>query len=64
VEYDGRGQCYLEFGHQQVARVDVKFVSGQPPTGSFDAPSVALAREKSDFGSTRARRWFGREWAP
>jgi sulfide:quinone oxidoreductase len=64
IEYDGRGQCYLEFGHDEVARVDVKFVSGQPPTGTFDVPSVALAREKSDFGSTRARRWFGREWAP
>ncbi|HEY7439031.1 MAG TPA: FAD-dependent oxidoreductase [Acidimicrobiia bacterium] len=64
VEYDGRGQCYVEFGHDQVARVDVMFVSGQPPTGSFDGPSVALARQKSDFGSTRARRWFGRDWAP
>ncbi len=32
AHYDGRGVCYLEFGHNQVAKVDVTFVSGQPPT--------------------------------
>ena len=38
-EYDGYGMCYLEFGHDEVARVEVRFVSGQAPTGSYDAPS-------------------------
>lgn len=28
ARYDGRGVCYLEFGHNQVAKVDVMFVSG------------------------------------
>lgn len=60
--YDGRGICYLEFGEGQVARVDVTFRSGQPPTGQFDAPSDLLARDKSEFGSSRIRRWFGRDW--
>ena len=60
--YGGRGQCYLEFGHDTVASVDVTFVAGQPPTGTFYGPSVALAEEKRAFGQSRIRRWFGREW--
>jgi sulfide:quinone oxidoreductase len=60
--YDGRGLCYLEFGHDQVARVDVTFLSGQRPTGHFDEPSRTWATDKSAFGSTRIRRWFGRDW--
>jgi sulfide:quinone oxidoreductase len=61
--YDGRGICYLEFGHGQVAKVDVTFVSGQPPVGEFDGPSQLFAAEKGDFGSSRILRWFGREWS-
>jgi sulfide:quinone oxidoreductase len=60
--YDGRGICYLEFGDEGVARVDVMFVSGQPPTGQFDPPSVAYVADKLEFGSSRIRRWFGRTW--
>ncbi|MDQ1454916.1 MAG: sulfide:quinone oxidoreductase, partial [Actinomycetota bacterium] len=61
-EYDGHGMCYLEFGHEEVARVDVMFVSGQPPNGTFEAPSEALAADKEEFGSSRVQRWFGRAW--
>ena len=61
--YDGRGICYLEFGHGQVAKVDVTFVSGQAPFGDFDEPSQLFAAEKGDFGTSRVRRWFGREWS-
>lgn len=61
--YDGRGICYLEFGDDRVAKVDVTFRPGQAPAGGFDAPSADLAAEKADFGSSRIRRWFGREWA-
>jgi sulfide:quinone oxidoreductase len=61
-QYDGRGICYLEFGHHQVAKVDVTFVSGQAPQGSLEGPSPALAAEKGDFGSSRVQRWFGRTW--
>lgn len=63
AEYDGRGLCYVEFGGSEVARVEVTFVSGHPPTGTFVSPSEALAAEKGRFGSSRARRWFGREWS-
>jgi sulfide:quinone oxidoreductase len=62
--YDGRGMCYLEFGDGQVARVDITFLAGQPPFGTLEAPSLALAREKSDFGTSRVRRWLDREWSP
>ncbi|HEY2565674.1 MAG TPA: FAD/NAD(P)-binding oxidoreductase [Acidimicrobiales bacterium] len=61
--YGGHGQCYLEFGHGQVARVDVTFLTGQPPTGTYEAPSSGLADQKAEFGSTRIRRWFDRDWS-
>jgi sulfide:quinone oxidoreductase len=57
--YSGRGSCYVEFGAGRVARVDVDFLSGPAPTGSFIDPSVALAEEKKVFGSSRRARWFG-----
>ena len=60
--YDGRGICYLEFGDDRVARVEVTFRSGEPPRGNFDVPSLDHAADKSEFGSSRIRRWFGRDW--
>jgi sulfide:quinone oxidoreductase len=61
-EYDGYGLCYLEFGHEEVARVGVTFRSGQPPTGTYEDPSELLAADKAEFGSTRIQRWFDRAW--
>jgi len=61
--YDGRGVCYLEFGHDLVARVDVTFLSGAAPVGALEGPSSALAADKGAFGSTRIRRWFDRSWS-
>lgn len=60
--YDGRGICYLEVGHDMVAKVDVTFVSGQSPAGDLEGPSAGLAADKAAFGSERIRRWFGRTW--
>jgi sulfide:quinone oxidoreductase len=57
--YPGQGSCYVEFGASRVARVDVDFLSGPAPTGSFVDPSTALVREKQDFGASRRARWFG-----
>ena len=59
--YKGTGSCYVEFGHDQVGRVDVDFLSGPKPTGTFQAPSEALVAEKALFGSSRIQRWFGRD---
>ncbi len=60
--YDGHGLCYLEFGHDQVAKVDVTFLSGQAPVGGLEGPSAALAADKAEFGSSRVRRWFDLSW--
>ena len=56
--YDGRGICYLEFGHDAVAKVDVTFRSGQAPAGVLEGPSTDLAADKTAFGSDRVHRWF------
>jgi sulfide:quinone oxidoreductase len=57
--YDGRGSCYIEFGAGRVGRVDVDFLSGPKPTGTYQEPSLALVSEKEHFGSSRRARWFG-----
>jgi sulfide:quinone oxidoreductase len=59
-EYDGRGVCYLDFGRDQVAKVDVTFLSGQRPTGGLEGPSALLVADKAEFGASRIRRWFDR----
>jgi sulfide:quinone oxidoreductase len=56
--FDGRGSCYVEFGGGEVGRVDVDFLSGPKPTGTFQEPSPQLAAEKRHFGSSRRARWF------
>jgi sulfide:quinone oxidoreductase len=59
--YEGRGSCYIEFGAGRVGRVDVEFLTGQKPTGTFQEPSEALVAEKQHFGRSRRARWFGTE---
>jgi sulfide:quinone oxidoreductase len=55
----GAGSCYIEFGGNRVARVDVDFFSGPKPTGTFNPPSEDLRANKEHFGSSRRARWFG-----
>jgi sulfide:quinone oxidoreductase len=62
AEYDGHGVCYMEFGRHQVAKIDVTFVSGSAPVGWIEGPSASLVADKGNFGTSRVRRWFGREW--
>jgi sulfide:quinone oxidoreductase len=59
AEYDGHGLCYLEFGRDAVAKVDVTFRSGQSPVGSLLGPSADLVADKALFGASRISRWFG-----
>jgi len=61
--YDGRGTCYIEFGHDQVGRVDVTFLRGVSPVGVLEGPSPELAADKVAFGSQRVLRWFDRTWS-
>jgi sulfide:quinone oxidoreductase len=60
--YDGRGVCYLEFGDDLVARVEVTFLSGQSPVGALEGPSLDIAADKGEFGTSRIQRWFDRAW--
>jgi sulfide:quinone oxidoreductase len=62
AQYGGRGICYLEFGKGRLAMVDVTFF-GDKRVGKLVGPSESIAAEKAEFGSSRVRRWFGREWA-
>jgi sulfide:quinone oxidoreductase len=58
--YDGTGACWIEFGDDQVGRVEVDFFSTPGhPTGTFIAPSEELTAEKAEFGASRRARWFG-----
>jgi sulfide:quinone oxidoreductase len=57
--YKGAGACYVEYGGNRVGRVDVDFLSGPSPTGSFVDPSTDLVAEKEHFGASRRQRWFG-----
>ena len=62
--YDGHGICYMEFGAHEVATVDVTFLPGQAPFGTWMGPSPEAAADKARFGADRIRRWFGRDWSP
>jgi sulfide:quinone oxidoreductase len=57
--YAGAGSCYIEFGGDEVGRVDVNFLSGPAPTMRFNPPSLELAADKKLFGASRRQRWFG-----
>lgn len=57
--FDGKGTCYIEFGAGRVGRIDVDFFSGPKPTGKLTEPSVALVKDKINFGVTRKASWFG-----
>ncbi len=61
-DYDGHGLCSIEFGDDLVGRVDVTFFSGERPQGFLEGPSLEYAADKAEFGASRIRRWFGREW--
>ena len=53
----------IRFQHEarQVARLDLTFAAGQPPTGTFEAASTDLTGRKSDFVATRIQRWLGHD---
>jgi sulfide:quinone oxidoreductase len=60
--YDGRGICYLELGDDEVAKVEVQFAPGEAPQGTYEAASETLAADKAEFGRTRVKRWFDKDW--
>jgi sulfide:quinone oxidoreductase len=62
ANYDGHGVCYIEFGDQQIGMVDVTFFGGDK-TATLIGPSEDLVAEKAEFGSSRIKRWFDKDWA-
>jgi sulfide:quinone oxidoreductase len=58
--HTGTGSCYIEFGAGRIGRVDIDFLGGPSPTGTYNAPSTMLRGEKEHFGSSRRARWFDR----
>lgn len=61
--YDGTGICFIEFGHEEIGRVEVTFRQGERPVGRFGAASETYRADKSAFGAGRARRWFNKAWS-
>jgi sulfide:quinone oxidoreductase len=57
--YSGAGSCYIEFGEGRIGRVDVDFLSGPSPTGTYYPPDVKVRADKEEFGASRRARWFG-----
>lgn len=55
----GAGSCYIEFGGNRIGRVDVDFLSGPKPFGTFHGASEEMRIDKERFGSSRRSRWFG-----
>lgn len=55
----GQGTCYIEFGEDRIAAVDIDFLSGPEKTGRFHPPSAEQRELKDRFGSDRRTRWFG-----
>lgn len=55
----GQGTCYIEFGDDRIASVDIDFLSGPEKTGHFNPPSAEQRALKDRFGTERRARWFG-----
>lgn len=56
--YDGAGDCFMEFGRGEVAKMHADFLSGPTPTGVLRGPSTEFVAEKAEFARTRQQRWF------
>lgn len=61
--YLGRGTCYIEFGGGSVGKVEIEFF-GDVKQGRLVGPEIGMGADKSQFGSERIKRWFGRDWVP
>jgi sulfide:quinone oxidoreductase len=59
--YDGHGICYIEFGEDQIGMVDVTFF-GDSKVGKLIGPGVEYVAHKKAFGTSRVKRWFGKDW--
>jgi sulfide:quinone oxidoreductase len=58
ARFDGKGECFLEFGGGTVAKIEANFLGGPAPNVRFIGPSRELHADKEKFASTRIDRWF------
>lgn len=58
--FDGTGECFMESGGGQVAKIQANFFGGPAPDVRFLGPSSELRADKEKFGSSRIGRWFKR----
>jgi sulfide:quinone oxidoreductase len=56
--YDGAGACFIEFGDNNVGRVDVDFLTGPSVSAPYTAASPQGAKEKKEFAAFRRKFWF------
>lgn len=61
AQYDGHGVCYIEFGEDEIGMVDVTFF-GDRREGKLVGPAAEYAAHKTEFGESRVKRWFGKDW--
>jgi sulfide:quinone oxidoreductase len=61
AEYDGHGVCYIEFGDKEIGMVDVTFF-GDDKTAKLVGPGEQYLADKVEFGSSRIKRWFDKDW--
>ncbi|MBM7503394.1 NAD(P)/FAD-dependent oxidoreductase [Agromyces aurantiacus] len=59
LERGGAGTCFVEFGADEVGRVEVDFGAPGGPRADLVGPSAAFAGDKAEFGAARRARWFG-----
>ncbi|MGH2905851.1 MAG: NAD(P)/FAD-dependent oxidoreductase [Solirubrobacterales bacterium] len=62
AKYGGRGVCYIEFGEKEIGMVDVEFF-GDSKSAALVGPSELYVADKAEFGTSRIKRWFGRDWS-
>lgn len=58
LRFDGTGTCYLEFGADEVARINANFLGGPEPNVALEGPSTAFRPDKERFEQERMARWF------
>ncbi|MGK2876987.1 MAG: NAD(P)/FAD-dependent oxidoreductase [Solirubrobacterales bacterium] len=59
--YNGHGVCFLEFGENEIGKVDVTFF-GDSKTARLLGPAEEFGADKLEFGTSRIKRWFGKDW--
>lgn len=59
-KYDGSATCYVEFGEEKLAQIDVNFLGGPNATGKFTPPKEEAKAYKEQFGASRRKRWFNK----